>query len=59
MEPEVSSSCSQDTTTGSYPEPDESNPHPLKIHSNILPSTSTSSKCSLPSSLLNVIFSTF
>jgi hypothetical protein len=31
MEPEGSLSCLQELTTGPYPEPDESNPHP-EIH---------------------------
>jgi hypothetical protein len=31
MEPEGSLLCSQDLTKGSYPDPDESNPHPPSV----------------------------
>jgi hypothetical protein len=47
MEPEVSLPCSQEPSTGAYPEPDQSSPyHPIlsKIHFNIIhPLTSWSS----------------
>jgi hypothetical protein len=47
MEPKVSLPCSQEPSTGPYPEPDQSSPyHPIlsKIHFNIfLPPTSRSS----------------
>jgi hypothetical protein len=49
MKHEDSLLCSQEPTSGHYPEPDEPNPHPhtifFKIHFNItLPSTSMSPK---------------
>jgi hypothetical protein len=51
MKPGGSLPCSQEPSTGPYPEPDQSNPSYLsKIHFNIVyPSTSWSSQWSLPS----------
>jgi hypothetical protein len=34
MEPEVSLPYSKELTTGCYPEPDESNPHPHNLFDN-------------------------
>jgi hypothetical protein len=52
---QVSLSCAQEPSTGSYPEPDQSNPHhPIlsKIHFNIVhPPTSWSSQWSVSSCL--------
>jgi hypothetical protein len=64
MEHEDSLPCSQETATGPYPEPYESNLHPktylLKINFNIiLPSTLRSSEWSLPFGLFNRNFVRF
>jgi len=54
MEPEIPLPCSQDHTTGPYPEPDSSSPHFShlyfpKIHLSIIfPSTSMSSEWFFP-----------
>jgi hypothetical protein len=52
MEREGSLTCSQEPTTGPYPEPNESNPHPIpdfsKINFNIFASTPRSFEWLLP-----------
>jgi len=54
MEPERSLPCSQEPDTGPCPEPDASSPpHFPKIHCNIFPSTTMSSKWSLPCTFSN------
>jgi len=58
MKLQISLSCSQDPTTGLYPEPDESSPHRLTIYYNIHSSISYHLHLGLPTGLFPLGFPT-